>query len=229
MISPNGIQDNISENLYNLEVVFHEVRHLYQKGLVSSKDNYSYDSLLFAMESILQNSKANYYVDNYDIISYEVDAEAHSLIDTYQFLNQRKKSLGKFYLKDMIENFKGYIEDKKDIYREVMVNDEDDYLSLYDALPKVNMSDLYMYPILNTIYRFDGSKKTIDEIIKEFINIEKEFNTKRTKKNSQMYVLYLKVLKDYIEVYKRKNNKEIDIDKTTKEIVEDFIESKKHK
>ena len=231
MIRPSDIEDTISDNLKNIETIFHEVRHLYQKGLQGESNNYSYDSLLFAIEDILQNRSKGYYDINYDVVSFEIDAETHALVDTYQFLKTVRKTSAKVYLREMLGDFKAYQEDKKDLDREIPIEDSEDtdFLTVYEALPKVQPSDLYRYPILKTIYKPNGSRKTLGELIKEFQLVEIEYKRNKNRLTGAKYALYLKVLKDYIDIYKRKRNEEVEIDKSTKEIVEEFIESKKHK
>lgn len=235
-ISDWDMEDSLVGNLEKIETIFHEVRHRYQDGILY-EGVCSYEVLMYALDNAIsrkqEKNETDYDEKNYVVMSTEVDAAVHEIIDTYQFLKSQNQRLSQQYLKLRIEDFKENIQNKNSIKRfkpntkskKIM---PDSYI--YEiANSLLDEEDLKNYPILRLICNSDGKLKSIDQIINEFKKAEEIYKKHNTKENALYYTLYLKVLRDYIEMYSRKSKGKVTVNKSTKEIVEEFIESKKHK
>ncbi len=58
-----------------LLTIFHELRHTYQDARVFTGKDISLENMIMSMDKILSQFITGYYDENYDVISYEIDAE----------------------------------------------------------------------------------------------------------------------------------------------------------
>ena len=170
-------------------IIFHELRHVLQNiaikiGLFTS------DFLMMIKDSLIREYELkqfdtdNYYNDNYDDISLEIDAQRYSLINLIKFLG----SFGYKIPDDiLIELEKEFIHDIKE-ERKIIIDGKEEYKSMEDIFDFIVIEHpeyLDLYPQLRIEYIKDGKivrRKTRDELIDTLLDSQNKEEKEYVKK-----------------------------------------------
>lgn len=170
-ISYIRVSDNVFDMFYYkenkkriFETIFHETEHSLQNKLMS-ENHFSFKNMIFIKDKLLSVMNKEYYKDNYKNIFIEIYARISGELETNKYLR---------YLCD--EEYDSSIENKNIINEEVervkkrvnsnMKDFNERFMSI-DNAPRKNMFD--HFPILSVEYNYDGSSKSICEIL-DYVN-----------------------------------------------------------
>ena len=84
----DNFKDMDNALVYAFETVFHETRHACQFKEIESSNAFSFDNLVMAIDLLLNMLSHNFYEDNYENISYEVDAREKAYVDCMSIFNK---------------------------------------------------------------------------------------------------------------------------------------------
>lgn len=80
--------EQLQQGIYNvIYTIFHEITHLKQLSNMRDVNNITYQMLKITKELILKEVFLDYSHDNYDIVSYEVEARISEMITTNRYFN----------------------------------------------------------------------------------------------------------------------------------------------
>lgn len=184
--------------------ILHELRHEQIQRMKNSK-NYDYIVYMGKKEDIIKKSDRNYYDRNYFIIYEELDAEYFALNNTFNFLNslnfdeEFKKSEDYNSIISFLNNKIKEIENgfKKANLKEFKDGKIMDVNSYFDQYVTEHPEIIKEESILRVEYNDDGTRKTITQVFKDFIDIM------RFKENRLgNYDLYKKILISRIDMNK---------------------------
>lgn len=223
-----GVSDIDKSSGYDvLTCLFHEFTHMEQRDyLVDENSKYDYKALCFAEQELIEAAfpeLSNYY-ENYDRNPFEIDAREQGFIRTYRYLKSLDSVYTESYMNERIGNF------KKDTFksrlRDRQINGNDSFGEhlnkelILDNVPRDKIVKyLKKYPVLSCKYNPDGSKKSIDSILKYCQLAQNRLRSDQTGQAKRRYAFYLKVMRDYIEAYKEKRPLIMD---SPKEVVEEY-------
>ena len=170
---------NINERMQLFSTIFHELKHLKQFDDMK-KGNVDFLTYNFIKEEIIRDFDENFYRSNYFKFFIEEDARQFGIIDSMKFLNR----IGIYNFDEIYANYK--IELKKELNSSNISADSVKKIPFRNA-EAINISDyigkiihlnpevINMYDgILQIEYERDGSRKSLEQIINEFNELEDE-------------------------------------------------------
>jgi hypothetical protein len=171
--------------------IYHEMRHAKQFKNITS--DISYKNLLYTMDFLIEKSDHNYYNENYEFISYEIDAIAYSIYATYSFLSKIDKNIAAYFnnkYKDEFINLQNKIKSNQTRYTDI---------NLITYFFKIIPNDLIIkyrneFDILKYIINEQGNLYTNDEINNFFNNSSGRVHI--------LYENYLKKIKPSVDSIK---------------------------
>lgn len=151
-------------NLDILRTIYHEVHHINQNQRLINFD-FSYNAILYLMDYIICcYMDIEYYDINYECNFEEIEARVVAYDSLLAFLNLYFPADYNKLKEEIYEDLLYLDEQKNNIYRKVgskFIEREE----LLDIIIQNNPTLLSVYEILQFYYNFDGSKKSIVEII----------------------------------------------------------------
>ena len=154
-----------SNRIFN--TIFHEFRHVIQFSRIITGEELSYLGLLETMDFIINETIPGYYKENYNLISYELDASFYGLTHQLNLIHSYNISVKDEYkIIQIIEEIKKkmyeldrYVDGKRDnlenIFLKCMGNDIDTFNK---------------YPQLSIVFKIENGfvvKKSKEELINE--------------------------------------------------------------
>lgn len=195
-------EKNIISFFTIISIIGHEIFHIYQRQCISN-NAIKLDCLLDALEFVNRNKDENFYIENYDILHFEVTAEIAGI------------HLGISFLEDIIG--RKLHKDEEDYIKELFITNNSRQLDVFnydkniikhlnfliDSLGdyiKYNLDLLEKYTVLQTIYDKNGNIRCIEDIIK-LIEILPELGYCTEKDINKLYKYVIKSLN-----YNNQNN-----------------------
>lgn len=165
-------------DIYSVIVIYHELWHIVQNVMIKSGFFFENNMLVLKENLICEYENRNYktdtyYHNNYQNISFEVDARDFSISWTILLLAKVSLSLSNETLKDLNKN---YVMDTGILERKIIIDGKEEYKTvdeIFDEVIKLNPEYLDLYPQLKVEYiKEDNSvrRKTKDELIDSLID-----------------------------------------------------------
>lgn len=187
------VGNSLNKNINTFSTFFHELTH--EKQFLSlSKNNDSYTNLKIIKDEILRNMFEDYYNSSYYMISSETHAFVQGYIDAIRFY---RKNVGKIPNDGFIKEIKKNLILKKSTDRKIG-NDNYNLLTLFDKF--VSKEDIIEYSKLYNVilleYNSDGSRKSLDEVIRLYSKYKREYMESKSKESLRKYKFYKNLLDD---------------------------------
>ncbi len=148
-------------------IIGHEIFHIYQRQCIEN-NIIKLECLIDALEFINREQDESFYVDNYDILHFEITAEIAGIY------------LSKDFIEDIIN--RKLSKDEYDYIKELFVNNNPKQLDRYNndlelikhlnylisnisEYIKNNLKLLDRYPVLQTIFNKEGNIRDIEDIV----------------------------------------------------------------
>ena len=150
--------DNEPELLHIFNTLFHEATHYIQFNKDMDINTISDTDYENYKETVLVNLLTNYYIDNYEGVSFEKEAR---VMGSYHFFNFLEKYFP--YMKNSITHYeKKSKEEKEKIFGDKKIFELGKEVNIDNVLEKlilINPSIIDLYPLLEKEYNKDGTKK----------------------------------------------------------------------
>lgn len=193
-----AINDKNLKDLYDgksiqfIETLFHEMRHTVQHKIY--RDGLTNDYVLNMIKDEILSKNEKYYMDNYDRVLLELDAEYNGMESTINYFKHYKIDLEVFrYYEEKMKEIKEKMSDKTRIVDGTLRNLDD----IFNEYIKDKVDLLNEYKQLNYIYKVDNGmvvEKSFDEMISDYNNLIKSSNN-----DENIRLLYKELLSKKID------------------------------
>ncbi len=199
-----------------LDTIFHECAHIYQNVCISEGNVPCYTLLLMTKEELISKTYREYYYDNYEKYSSEVDARFSGAQGILQYLHACNLTfVNSKYFEDTMRRESALINDESRILdgNNVTVSE------IFDKLV-INSDMLFQYPLLKLQYKDESgrivkkTKKELEEDYQRYKTNKEEFL--RSIANQFAKIDVNAVIDEQIDVLYERLFAELDRDKTKK-------------